>query len=170
MADFYMACKAMKYSDEESENLIADISERLDITQLLVCHPYDLSGGEQQKAAIAKLLLLKPKILLFDEPTKAIDAYSKIKLSNIFHQLKKDGITIINVSHDIEFSALNSDRCAFFFDGEIVSIDSPDKFFSNNSFYTTGASMISRFRYKNVVTCEDVVKLCELNGLKSKND
>lgn len=169
-ADFYMACKAMNYSDEESEKLIAETADMLNITPLLEFHPFDLSGGEQQKTAIAKLLLLKPKIFLFDEPTKAIDAYSKINLGAIFQQLKRKGITIIIVSHDVEFSAMNSDRCAMFFDGEIVSIDTPKRFFSSNSFYTTGASRISRNRYTNAISCDDVVRLCNLNGLKSKNN
>jgi len=168
-ADFYLACKMMNYSDEESEKLIVKIAKSLNIMEVLDYHPYDLSGGEQQKAAIAKLLLLKPKIILFDEPTKAIDSYSKIKLGEIFQQLKRNGITIIIVSHDVEFSAINSDRCAMLFNGEIVSIDTPKSFFSNNSFYTTGASRISRNKYRNAVTCGDVIRLCEINGLKSKN-
>ena len=79
-------------------------------------------------------------------------------------------MTIIIVSHDVEFSAINSDRCAMFFDGEIVSVDTPKRFFSSNSFYTTGASRISRNRYTNAISCDDVVRLCKLNGLKSKNN
>ncbi len=161
--DFKEICKVMEYKKEEQEEKIKNITEKLGISHLLDSHPYDLSGGEQQKAALAKMLLLKPKILLLDEPTKGIDAYSKRNLSHILKQLKKDGITIIIVTHDIEFAAINADRCALFFDGEITSIDTPTAFFSDNNFYTTAANRIARNIYKNAISCEDVVKLCRIN-------
>ncbi|MCU6429187.1 ATP-binding cassette domain-containing protein, partial [Enterobacter sichuanensis] len=117
---------------------------------LLPKHPYDLSGGEQQKAAIGKMLLLKPKILLLDEPTKGIDASSKNRLLEIKRDLKKNGITILMVTHDVEFAAEASDRCGMFFDKEVTSIDLPKNFFCNNSFYTTAANRIARHMYRNV--------------------
>ena len=114
------------------------------------------------------MLLLRPKILLLDEPTKGIDAYSKENLSGILHDLKADGITIVIVTHDIEFAAVNADRCALFFDGEITSVDTPAAFFSGNNFYTTAANRIARHLYTNAVTCEDVAKLCRLNSAVRK--
>ena len=113
--------------------MIKDVCDRLKITHLINKHPYDLSGGEQQKCAIAKMLLLRPQILLLDEPTKGLDAYSKINLMDILGELKRDGITIIMVTHDVEFAAENADRCALFFDGEILSSDTPQKFFAENN-------------------------------------
>lgn len=156
--------RAMAFDRPEQEALTAEVSERLGIAHLLDKHPYDLSGGEQQKAALAKMLLLRPKILLLDEPTKGIDAYAKQTLSAILRGLKAEGITILMVTHDVEFAAENADRCALFFDGDIACVDTPNAFFSGNSFYTTAANRLSRGLYKNAVSCEDVAALCRLNG------
>ncbi|MEG1585003.1 MAG: ATP-binding cassette domain-containing protein, partial [Anaerovorax sp.] len=112
---------------EEKEGRIAKIAELTDIAHLLSCHPYDLSGGEQQRAALAKILLLEPEILLLDEPTKGIDNHFKVKLAGILSRLKESGVTIVMVSHDVEFCGKYADRCAMFFDGNIVTINTPDK-------------------------------------------
>lgn len=157
-------CLTMQDEPAEAKGRIREITERLGIDRLLWRHPYDLSGGEQQKVALAKVLLLRPRILLLDEPTKGIDAHSKEVLRRILNELKTDGVTIIMVSHDVEFAALTSDRCAMFFDGQLVSVGTPNLFFSTNTFYTTAASRISRHRYDNAVSCEDVVRLCQENG------
>lgn len=137
--------------------LIEKTAKTLSVTELLNKHPYDLSGGEQQKCAIAKLLLLRPQILLLDEPTKGLDAYSKKSLAVLLQKLKAKGITIITVTHDIEFAAEYADRCGLYFDGEIISADTPQSFFSKNSFYTTTAASISCGIYDDAVTCNDVV-------------
>ena len=158
--DFTEICKVMEYDKAQIGSETERISELVGITQLLGRHPYDLSGGEQQKCALAKLLLLKPRILLLDEPTKGIDAYSKLMLSDILKRLKSEGLTVITVTHDVEFAAENSDRCALFFDGGIVSDGVPSVFFSDNNFYTTAASRISRHMFSNAVTCDEVIKLC----------
>ncbi len=165
--DLLEICKTMKYNSEESERKISETAQKLGIIHLLDSHPYDLSGGEQQKAALAKTLLLQPKILLLDEPTKGIDAYSKQTLSAILSKLKEEGITIITVTHDVEFAASEADRCGLFFDGELVSSATPTEFFSENSFYTTAANRISRGYFKNTVLCEEIAELCKLNGKKA---
>ncbi|KOS60700.1 ATP-binding cassette domain-containing protein [Lysinibacillus agricola] len=131
------------------------------LTHLSNRHPYDLSGGEQQKLALAKLLLIEPKILLLDEPTKGLDAHAKEELADILKDLRTKGMTIIMVTHDIEFSAQHSSRCALFFDGSIVSEGEPRAFYSGNNFYTTAAHRISRDILSNAITCEDVVTLCQ---------
>ena len=146
---------------------IEEITELLDIAPLLSRHPFDLSGGEQQKCAIAKIMLSEPRILLLDEPTKGFDAHSKQNLSEILKKLKARGITVVTVTHDIEFAAENADRCGLFFDGEIISSATPNEFFGGNSFYTTAAGRISRFVFKNAVTVEQVVEMCKRSG---KND
>lgn len=169
-ADLCEACRTMKYSKEEAEKAVTEVTQRLGIKHLLQMHPYDLSGGEQQKAALAKCLLLKPKILLSDEPTKGIDAYSKKRLSDILGKLKKDGITVITVTHDIEFAAVTADRIGMFFDGNFTSFGTPAEFFSENSFYTTAANRISRGYYKNAVLCEQVAELCLKNGKKAVSE
>lgn len=164
--DFREVCKVMGYK-KEAEKYISDVAVKMQITNLLDKHPYDLSGGEQQKAALAKILLLQPKILLLDEPTKGIDAYYKKRLSDIIKELKKDGITIIMVTHDVEFAAINADRCAMIFNGEVVSVDKPKEFFTDNNFYTTQAYRMVRGYYNKSILCEEIIKLCELNGRKN---
>lgn len=128
-----------------------------DLTELLYMHPYDLSGGEQQRAALAKVLLRKPRILLLDEPTKGLDAHFKRKLAGILLSLKLRGISIIMVSHDIEFCARYADNCAFLFDGEIISKDEPRAFFAGNNFYTTSANRIARHIIPDAITVDDVI-------------
>ncbi len=144
-----------------TEAKIQETVQLFNLTHLLNRHPYDLSGGEQQKLALAKILLIEPKILLLDEPTKGLDAHSKEELAEILKDLQTKGTTIIMVTHDIEFSAQYSDRCALFFDGSIVSEDEPRAFYSGNNFYTTAAHRISRDILSNAITCEDVVTLCK---------
>lgn len=161
--DFTEICKVMAYMKEEQENEIEAITQQLSIAELLDKHPYDLSGGEQQKCALAKMLLLKPKILLLDEPTKGIDAFAKETLKEILQRLKAQGMTIVIVTHDVEFAGACADRCALFFDGEIMSEDTPREFFAQNNFYTTAANRIARHIYPKAITCEDVIKLCRMN-------
>ena len=150
-----------KIDKEEIERNIMKVSETFGISHLLNQHPYDLSGGELQRAGIAKIMLLNPKILLLDEPTKGLDAYAKEEIGKILKKLTSEGITIIMVTHDIEFSAMYADKCALFFDGNIVSEDEPKKFFANNTFYTTAANRMSRGIIDDAVTCEDVIDVCK---------
>ena len=127
------------------------------LTELLDRHPYDLSGGEQQRAALAKLLLRDPDILLLDEPTKGLDAEFKQSFGQILQTLQRSGVAILMVSHDIEFCAKYADRCALFFDGNIVTEGPPRAFFSGNSFYTTAANRMARELLPRAVTTEDVI-------------
>lgn len=133
------------------------------LTELLDRHPYDLSGGEQQRAAMAKLLLADPDIYLLDEPTKGMDCEFKQCLAEIFDSLKARGKTIITVSHDVEFCARSSDICAMLFDGGIAGVADTRSFFSGNYFYTTAANRLSRQVFKNCVTDADVIELCREN-------
>lgn len=129
----------------------------LRLEHLLQRHPYDCSGGEQQRIALAKLLLLQPAILLLDEPTKGLDAHAKEELGAILKALQANGVTLVVVTHDIEFSAKYSDRCGLFFDRNLVSIEEPRAFYTGNSFYTTAAHRITRGMVEGVITYEDVV-------------
>jgi len=135
------------------------MAELCRIKELLDRHPYDLSGGEQQRAALAKVLLTEPKILLLDEPTKGIDSFFKQTLAGILSDLKEKGLTIVMVSHDVEFCARYADLVSMFFDGQILTTDTPRRFFGSNSFYTTAANRMSRHVFTNAVTAEDVVDL-----------
>ncbi len=127
---------------------------------LLGRHPYDLSGGEQQRAALAKVLLTQPEILLLDEPTKGLDAGLKRVLAEILYSLLEEGVTVLMVSHDVEFCARYAMRCALMFDGGVVTSAAPREFFGGNSFYTTSASRMSRGIVPDAVTAEDVILAC----------
>ena len=147
----------------KDEKRIAEIAAICEIESLLSSHPYDLSGGEQQRAALAKVLLTSPKLLLLDEPTKGIDSFFKEKLADILCKLKEQGITIVMVSHDVEFCAKYADMVSMFFDGQMLTTDTPRRFFGNNNFYTTAANRMSRHVFSMAVTAEDVVELCRQN-------
>lgn len=148
---------------EDKAVKIAEVAETCEITELLASHPYDLSGGEQQRAALAKVLLTEPKILLLDEPTKGIDSFFKLKFAEILKKLKVQGVTIVMVSHDVEFCARYADGVSMFFDGSIVTTNTPKRFFSQNSFYTTAANRMARHVFENAVTNVDVIDLIKLN-------
>lgn len=157
--DYTELCKIKGIEKSDYEDKINSVAEKLGIKDLLENHPYDLSGGEIQKCALGKVLISEPKILLLDEPTKGVDAYSKIALSKIFQEIKSDDVTIITVTHDVEFASIVADRCGLFFDGEVLSSLVPQEFFSKNNFYTTASSRISRDKFANAVTVDDVVSL-----------
>ena len=143
--------------------LIAEIAATCQIEKFLDSHPYDLSGGEQQRAALAKVLLTSPKLLLLDEPTKGIDSFFKETFAKILKELQSRGITIVMVSHDVEFCARYADLVSMFFDGQILTTDHPRRFFGNNSFYTTAANRMSRHVFSMAVTAEDVIDLYRHN-------
>lgn len=147
-------------TDEEK---IAAAAQSCDILSVMDSHPYDLSGGEQQRAALAKVLLTEPKLLLLDEPTKGIDGFFKEKLAETLKKLTAEGITVIMVSHDVEFCAKHADLVSMFFDGQIMTTDTPRRFFGGNSFYTTAANRMSRHVFSMAVTAEDVVALYQRN-------
>ena len=142
---------------------ISEIARLCQIESLLGSHPYDLSGGEQQRAALAKVLLTKPRLLLLDEPTKGIDCFFKETFAKILADLKAQGITVVMVSHDVEFCARYADVVAMFFDGRILTADTPRRFFGANSFYTTAAHRMSRHVFDGAVTAEDVIALYRQN-------
>lgn len=164
--DYTELCKIKGIEKSAYEDKINSVAEKLGIKDLLENHPYDLSGGEIQKCALGKVLISEPKILLLDEPTKGVDAYSKLSLSKILQEIKSGGVTIITVTHDVEFASIVADRCGLFFDGEVLSSLVPQEFFSKNNFYTTASSRISRDKFVNAVTVDDVVSLIkeEQNG------
>lgn len=158
--DLYEMLKEKKLSKEEQTRQVAAVARICHLTRLLARHPYDLSGGEQQRAALAKVLLLRPKILLLDEPTKGLDSEFKAEFAEILADLLRGGVTVVMVSHDIEFCAAYAHRCAMFFDGGVVTLDEPRRFFSGNSFYTTAANRMARHLLPEAVTAEEVIVAC----------
>ncbi len=174
----YDRCLALLPQDVQTVFLKNTVAEELaevgadadslpfDISPLYKKHPYDLSGGEQQLAALAKVLAKKPRLLLMDEPTKGLDAEKKHMIADVLKRLKADGVSVVAVTHDVEFAALCADRTAMFFKGNIVSCAAPSEFFSQNAFYTTAASRMSKGYFDNAITADDVAELCRQNGEK----
>ena len=139
------------------------IAKECELLHLLGRHPYDLSGGEQQRSALAKVLLTEPEILILDEPTKGLDNFFKLQFAKILRDLKERGVTILMVSHDVEFCARYADLAGMFFDGGMVTTNTPARFFEQNSFYTTAANRMSRHIFRGAITDEDVIELCRKN-------
>ena len=139
---------------------LEEVTGLLGLGELIGRHPYDLSGGEQQKAAFAKLLLRSPKIILLDEPTKGLDAYFKKTFAALLRKLADGGAAVVMATHDVEFAAEYADKCIMFFNGAGVSEDAPGPFFAGNSFYTTAANRIARRVFPDAVTCGEVIEKC----------
>ena len=137
---------------------IDKVAEQCHIEHLLDRHPYDLSGGEKQRVALAKVLLKNPQIILMDEPTKGMDAHFKAEFGGILNELKDQGRTVVMVSHDVEFCAEFTDRCAYMFDGIVVSESTPREFFSKNIFYTTQANKMARDILPDAILAEDIIE------------
>ena len=157
--DFEDILAAHGIKKENFTKKIDEVCQKLGVAHLLSKHPYDLSGGEAQRCALAKVLLTEPHILLLDEPTKAIDPAAKSELAKLLRALMSEGLAVFAVTHDVEFAAENADRCALFFDGEVLAPAAPQSFFSANNFYTTAASRISRGIFENAVTEADIIRL-----------
>ena len=172
----YRECVAMLPQDAQTVFLKSSVRDELrevhadpaalpySLEHLMDRHPYDLSGGEQQLVALAKVLASKPRLLLLDEPTKGVDAHSQRAVREILAQLKSQGVAVLVVTHDVEFAARCADRCALFFRGEIVSEDAPHRFFDDNSFYTTSANRICRGWFAGVATVEDAAERIRRSG------
>ena len=170
----YRNCLTLLPQDVQSVFLCNTVREELaecgatpdllpfDFTPLLDKHPYDLSGGEQQLVALAKVLATQPRLLLLDEPTKGVDAAAKARLIGVLKALKAQGMTLVIVTHDVEFAAECADRCMMVFRGQIVSGGTPRSFFRQSSFYTTAVSRMSRGLLDGAVTVEDAA--CILRG------
>ena len=149
--------KSREYdADMPKAEAIEGIVSLTKLEGLLDRHPYDLSGGEQQRLALAKVLLLRPRVLLLDEPTKGLDAEYKVQLGEILKKLQQHDITIFMISHDVEFVAEYADRVGLFFEGNIVTCKEAHAFFAGNSFYTTAANRMARHYFPDAVTAKEV--------------
>ena len=158
--DLFEIFRGTKTPREEQEALVERITALCGLSSFLDRHPYDISGGEQQRTALAKVLLTRPDILLLDEPTKGFDAEFKVTFARILRRLTAQGVTVLLVSHDVAFCAAYAHTCGLFFDGSIVAQGTPRDFFSGNSFYTTPANRMARQWIPRAVTVEDVTLCC----------
>ena len=164
--DLFEIFSGSKLPKRQQEERVARMVQLCRLDTLLDRHPYDLSGGEQQRSALAKVLLTEPKLLLLDEPTKGLDSFFKRQLAGLLHRLMAEqGVTIVMVSHDVEFCAEYASSVSMFFDGQLLTTNTPRRFFAQNSFYTTAANRMSRHLFPQAVTAEDVVSLMKENDL-----
>ena len=145
-------------SPEAAASRIEALLEVFQLREVLQSHPHDLSGGQQQQTALAMMLLMKPDILLLDEPTKGLDPAAKDRLAALLQQLRGQGISILTVTHDVEFAAKHASRCALLFDGGITAEGTPAEFFSSNYFYTTAVNRMVRDWLPQALTIEDVIR------------
>lgn len=149
-ADYESFLETMGYT--ETDEIIDNVVNWFKISHLLEKHPYDLSGGELQLVALAKVLLLNPDILFLDEPTKGVDTQNKKKIMKLLKEFSQKGKSVVIVTHDVDFSAKIADRCGLFFDKQMISISDPITFFSNNYFYTTPINKMVKPHLPNVIT------------------
>lgn len=117
------------------ENLARERAASLGLSGLDGRHPYDLSGGQRQLLALAKLLLIGPELLLLDEPTKGLDLFSRRIIARALRDHAKAGGTVIMATHDLDFAEQVADDVAMMFDGEIACMEPPADFFADNVFY-----------------------------------
>jgi energy-coupling factor transporter ATP-binding protein EcfA2 len=128
-----------------SPALLEEYLNFFEIGHLTARHPYDLSDGELQKVVLVCLLLERPDVLLIDEPTKGLDPAVKKRFGKLLKTLnQEEGLTVVFVTHDIEFAAQVATRCAMMFRGEITAEGDPHAFFTGNAFYTTAVGRITR--------------------------
>lgn len=139
-----------------------ELIEFFDICDLIDKHPYDCSGGEQQKIVIVKALLQNADVLVLDEPTKGLDPISSKNLANILNSLRDNGITILMTSHDLDFVANNCKRCLMLFDKDIQIDDDPKVIFAENNFYTTFVNRMVKDYVPEIVTLDDLKSRWEL--------
>ncbi len=113
--------------DQKADELL----QRVGLGEKLNAYPCELSGGQQQRVAIARALILQPEILCFDEPTSALDPELTREVLKVIRDLKKDGHTMIVVTHEMEFARKVADKVIFMADGVIEEEGSPEEVFGN---------------------------------------
>lgn len=118
-----------------SESQIAQVQAEFKLEGLDARHPYDLSGGQQQLLAFAKLALTNPRLWLMDEPTKGLDAEAALVVARAMRRLADDGATLIVATHDLTCSALLANTVTLIFDGESACDEPAAEFFEGNIFY-----------------------------------
>jgi energy-coupling factor transport system ATP-binding protein len=172
----YRNCVSMLPQDVQALFIADSVKEELeevrfrpdmlpfDLSPLAARHPYDLSGGEQQLLGLAKVMAAEPRLLLLDEPTKGLDAYAKREIAGVMRALRDRGITLLLVTHDVEFAAAVADRCALMFRGSIASEGETAEFFSENNFYTTAVNRMTRGFYDGILRVREAEEIIRLNG------
>ena len=133
--------KVKKKTRKEAEEISLPILQKMSLENKRHSYPSQLSGGEQQRVAIARCLVMEPKIILFDEPTSALDVELTHEVLNTIAQLSMSGMTMVIVTHELGFALRVSNRIAFFDAGEIVEINKPQEMIENPKMERTKAFM-----------------------------
>ncbi len=120
-----------KMPKREAEELAMHYLKRVKIPEQAHKYPGQLSGGQQQRVAIARALCMNPKIMLFDEPTSALDPEMVKEVLDTMVALARDGMTMLCVTHEMNFAKQVADRVIFMDQGEIVEANAPEAFFAN---------------------------------------
>lgn len=155
------ALDGIRLEESHSKDLAQEMMAQIGLQGMEKQHPYDLSGGQQQMLALGKLLLLKPRVLLMDEPTKGLDPERKNALGEFLQELCGSGVTILMVSHDVEFCARFASQCGMLFSGRVVGVDNRRSFFAGNQYFTTAANRMARRHFPEAITCHEVVDICK---------
>ncbi len=116
---------------DEAEKVAMDLLSRVGVAEQAKKVPAQLSGGQQQRVAIARSLAMNPKAMLFDEPTSALDPEMINEVLDVMVSLAKKGMTMIVVTHEMNFARRVADRVIFMADGTIVEAGTPDEFFDH---------------------------------------
>ena len=119
------------YSADEVQAMMGELG----LADRAGLHPYDLSGGQRQMLALGKLLLVHPRLLLLDEPTKGLDRAAREHAAGMIEAARRDGVTVIVSTHDLAFVRRVADRVSLMFDGELACTEPVGEFFRNNLFY-----------------------------------
>jgi energy-coupling factor transport system ATP-binding protein len=153
MEDLQELMHKLNYTQNDAEAVL----HALDMAELANMHCFDLSGGQLQKAALAKLLLLKPDVLLLDEPAKGLDAKAKQEFISILKKLAANGCAIAIATHDLDFAASVADRCSMLFGGEVTCTENTNDFFCGNMFFTTQTNCMTRNIIGECILPQDVI-------------
>ncbi|MBU1293269.1 MAG: amino acid ABC transporter ATP-binding protein [Gammaproteobacteria bacterium] len=120
-----------KMSERDADKMVMRLLDRVGIAHLATRYPGQLSGGQQQRVAISRSLAMEPKIMLFDEPTSALDPEMVKEVLDVMIDLAKTGMTMVCVTHEMQFARQVADRVVFMADGEIIEVGPPEQVLVN---------------------------------------
>jgi cystine transport system ATP-binding protein len=124
-----MVVKSMP--QEAAQALARKLLEKVGLESKIGAYPCQLSGGQQQRVAIARALAMEPQVMLFDEPTSALDPELREEVLGVMRQLAEDGMTMIVVTHEMQFARDMADRVLFFDEGRVAECGPPEQVFSS---------------------------------------
>ncbi len=158
-SEMFVTAKLLGIDKQIAEQLIKDF----ELTEIENSHPYDISGGEVERLALAKLFLTNPDIIILDEPTQGMDIKAKEYLKELLLQQKALGKSVIVVTHDLRFAADIADKVGLFFDGKVMAFKAAQEFFETNSLYTTESSLLTRDFVSGLYTADKIIDYIKID-------